>query len=646
MLDRATERASLEDVRTLRASFQARLAALDPSVLSASMAGEVLREVVAMKRILEAKELGLAKRVSDTGVVRTRGDARGTKWTARQLGVSAGEAGDKLDLADKLDGLPATREALEAGRISLEQAAEIARTSTVDPSSEGELLAAAPRESLAELERRGQRRRSAAEDDHARRQRLHAGRHLRTWVDAEGAGRGSWSLPLESHVEVLAAIEPWRGQLFKAARRDGRREAPEAYDADALVELARDARAWQRRSRRLATRPSARRVVSSGRSSTHQDPAEPGSANPGSANPGGGGLAAAGPTDGGGADGADEATDADATAGAHSAPDSDELVVSDPSSASARGGPPDAGADGRPTAPDGRDGEHPDTEDGAHPSDADEDLSIEDERDRRPIGGDLRLVIRCDHTALKRGHTEPGEICEMTGVGPIPVAAIREWLDDDPFVAAIITDATDILGVTHLGRRATALMRTALDWTNQGCSVLGCPSTHNLQIDHRVDWNEARHTRFDELDWLCTAHHRQKTHDGYRLEPGHGTRRFLSPDEQRAAGLPPPRTHPPVVRRSSASSASSAADPPERADRPEPPELPHPPDPPDPLGQIDGAREGAVDHRMGGEGAERAGPEPAHMRPPERVRPPRATPSRTTPTRVAPQQLALDPPAA
>ena len=158
------------------------------------------------------------------------------------------------------------------------------------------------------------------------------------------------------------------------------------------------------------------------------------------------------------------------------------------------------------------------------------------------------MVVRVDHTALMRGHTEPGETCEITGVGPVPVAAVREWLDLDPFIAVVITDATDIRGVSHPGRKATSLMRSALDWTNQGCSVLGCPNTANLQIDHRVDWATTGHTRFDELDWLCAGHHRQKTHDGFQLEPGQGTRRFLSPDEQRQRGLPPPRVHAPVRR--------------------------------------------------------------------------------------------------
>ena len=30
-----------------------------------------------------------------------------------------------------------------------------------------------------------------------------------------------------------------------------------------------------------------------------------------------------------------------------------------------------------------------------------------------------------DHTALIRGHTEPGEKCEIAGVGPVPVATVK-----------------------------------------------------------------------------------------------------------------------------------------------------------------------------------------------------------------------------
>src|SRR2546421_128779 len=71
----------------------------------------------------------------------------------------------------------------------------------------------------------------------ARRQRIHASRHLRAWTDAEGA----WHLHLRHNPEVgarvMAALGPVRDRLFRTARAEGHREPPEAYAADALVEV-------------------------------------------------------------------------------------------------------------------------------------------------------------------------------------------------------------------------------------------------------------------------------------------------------------------------------------------------------------------------------------------------------------------------
>lgn len=101
-------------------------------------------------------------------------------------------------------------------------------------------------------------------------------------------------------------------------------------------------------------------------------------------------------------------------------------------------------------------------------------------------------------------------------------------------------------------------MLTALEWSDEGCSVLGCATRSGLQIDHRADWAATHETRLDQLDLLCAHHHQQKTHDGHRLAPGHGTRPFLPPAENDDTahtahtavdhGPDPPSRHP--VRRS------------------------------------------------------------------------------------------------
>ena len=134
--------------------------------------------------------------------------------------------------------------------------------------------------------------------------------------------------------------------------------------------------------------------------------------------------------------------------------------------------------------------------------------------------------MRVDHAALVRGHTEPGEICEVAGLGPIPVAAARELMAD-AFIAAVVTRGVDVTTVAHLGRRPTAYQETALEWQAPVCSVAGCPRTVAIEHDHRTPWAEAQTTATDNLDPLCHFHHELKTHRGYRLEPGTGRRRLL-----------------------------------------------------------------------------------------------------------------------
>jgi hypothetical protein len=60
-------------------------------------------------------------------------------------------------------------------------------------------------------------------------------------------------------------------------------------------------------------------------------------------------------------------------------------------------------------------------------------------------------VVRVDHKAFRRGHTEPGEVCEVAGVGPVPVAVARR-LSCDAILKALIMDGNDVRSVAHFGR--------------------------------------------------------------------------------------------------------------------------------------------------------------------------------------------------
>jgi hypothetical protein len=131
------------------------------------------------------------------------------------------------------------------------------------------------------------------------------------------------------------------------------------------------------------------------------------------------------------------------------------------------------------------------------------------------------IHVRVDHTAFRRGHVEPGETCEIPGIGPIPVASARA-LAVDAVMSAIVCDGVDVKAVTHLGRSIPAHVRTALVARDPACVVPGCDTRDGLEIDHIVAFAEGGATSLGNLCRLCHWHHYLKTHQGHRLsgEPG------------------------------------------------------------------------------------------------------------------------------
>ena len=161
--------------------------------------------------------------------------------------------------------------------------------------------------------------------------------------------------------------------------------------------------------------------------------------------------------------------------------------------------------------------------------------------DRRAGGGscdavtvpklrDTTVVVRIDHTALVRGRTEPGEVCEVVGSGPIPVS-VAQGLLDDAFIKAVIVDGTDVLTVSHPGRTINARLRTAVDELHPECAIAGCHVTHNLEIDHNQPIEEQGRTELANLNRLCTHHHRHKHRHRLRLEGEPGRMRFVPAPE-------------------------------------------------------------------------------------------------------------------
>ncbi len=139
-----------------------------------------------------------------------------------------------------------------------------------------------------------------------------------------------------------------------------------------------------------------------------------------------------------------------------------------------------------------------------------------------PDGPAATIQVRVDHDAWVRGHTLEGELCEVPGVGPIPVAVARR-LGDDAILKALVTDGTDVTLVSHPGRNIPARIRTALEERDPTCVVPGCDARHGLEIHHwRIPYKDSQRAELDDLARLCRFHHSQVTHQGAQLTGGPG----------------------------------------------------------------------------------------------------------------------------
>jgi hypothetical protein len=144
-----------------------------------------------------------------------------------------------------------------------------------------------------------------------------------------------------------------------------------------------------------------------------------------------------------------------------------------------------------------------------------------------------------------RGHLVTGEVCEIPGVGPVPVTEVRDLLGDAT-LHLVLTKGNAVANLTHLGRGPTAAQRIALLWQAPRCTRVGCPHEARLENDHRTPWADIHTTRLDNLDPLCGHDHDLKTYKGWALVTGTGPRPIVPPghpDHPRTGGAgddPPP----------------------------------------------------------------------------------------------------------
>ena len=370
-------------VSGVRDELRVILAALDPEVLPAAAAEQLVAVFADVEKLAAAGKALAARRVETAGVWRKGVDRSAADWVARTTGTTTGAARATLETGRAVADQPEVDAAFRAGDLSPVQAAEVTAAVAVEPSAAEGLLKSARSETVKELKERCTRVRAAAAGSEERHAELHRTRSLRTWTTSDGAAHLHLKTTPDRAARLQAMLAPHLRTVFDTAREAGARETQEAYAHDALFHL-------------LDTGPTG---------------------------------------------------------------------------------------------------------------------------DRPARGSDVKTVIRIDHTAFTREQVEPGETCEILGVGPIPVT-VAKALSVDAFYAAVITRGVDIVNVAHLGRAVTAEQRTALQLRDPTCVVPGCTTSHGLEIDHTssaAGWADTRRTTLDHLARLCHHHHQQKTHHGHTL---------------------------------------------------------------------------------------------------------------------------------
>jgi hypothetical protein len=136
-----------------------------------------------------------------------------------------------------------------------------------------------------------------------------------------------------------------------------------------------------------------------------------------------------------------------------------------------------------------------------------------------------------DLAAIERGYVEPGERCDLEGVGPIPVTLARMLLNDARLIL-LSREGDEITRISSPKRGIPIALRRWLERAYPRCGVGGCGQRGRLQIDHIVPVEQHGPTSKENTWRLCPHCHTLKTLYGYRVVTDQGgVHHLVSPDD-------------------------------------------------------------------------------------------------------------------
>jgi hypothetical protein len=220
-----------------RREFSSFARCLDPSLLARADLEAALLHLAAIEKAAATLASLVAARMAAAGKA---GPAhrQAARCLASASGTSLKEAQRAICSAEKMVTQPDVEAAARAGLLSRQQAAIVSEAAELNPAATTSLLASATTVSVSELAGKAASAKAAVTGLEAWREQVHRARSLRSYTDATGVWHlHAQGLP-EDGARVMAGLQPVNERVFAQARRDGRREPPEAYAFDALVEMA------------------------------------------------------------------------------------------------------------------------------------------------------------------------------------------------------------------------------------------------------------------------------------------------------------------------------------------------------------------------------------------------------------------------
>ncbi|MGH9011374.1 MAG: DUF222 domain-containing protein [Acidimicrobiia bacterium] len=222
------------------AAIRSLVAGFEVDDLAAHEAAQVVEQCAEAERLLAALRVLAAATLEDKALWRREGFRSVAAWMASKTGTAVGPAKATMEMADLLADLPVVAEAFRAGRLSEAQAREIAAVASEVPDAQEQLVEAAGKLSLQDLQEQCRRVEAAAiVDPDDRYRRVRRSRHVRSWVDRHGVGRMSFRGTPDDLARLMNEVDRRSDQVVEDAIRGGWFESWEAHRADALIDLAR-----------------------------------------------------------------------------------------------------------------------------------------------------------------------------------------------------------------------------------------------------------------------------------------------------------------------------------------------------------------------------------------------------------------------